>query len=85
MPLLELRKVSKHFAGLAAVSDLDLEIVEGEIRGLIGPNGSGKTTVFNITTGVYKLEAGRIVYRGEDITGKPPNFISRRGLARTFQ
>ncbi|MBI4187548.1 MAG: ABC transporter ATP-binding protein [Chloroflexi bacterium] len=85
MALLEVKRVWKHFGGLVAVRDLDLEIEEGEIRGLIGPNGSGKTTLFNVITGIYRPDRGSVVYRGEDITGKPPNVVTRKLIARTFQ
>lgn len=73
------------FGGLRAVSDFSIEIKEGELVGLIGPNGAGKTTVFNLITGVYAPVMGRIYFDGEDITGKPTNYIVSKGIARTFQ
>ena len=73
------------FGGLKAVDDVNLEIKKGELYGLIGPNGAGKTTVFNILTGVYKPTSGRFFLCGEDLTGKPPAEVNRRGIARTFQ
>ena len=73
------------FGGLKAVDDVNLSIKQGELYGLIGPNGAGKTTVFNLLTGVYKPTAGRIFLCGEDLTGKAPAEINRRGIARTFQ
>ena len=73
------------FGGLKAVDDVNLEIKKGELYGLIGPNGAGKTTVFNLLTGVYKPTAGRFYLCGEDLTGKSPAEVNRRGIARTFQ
>ena len=85
MPLLELRDVSKAFGGLQVISDLDLHVDEHEIVSVIGPNGAGKTTLFNLITGVYAPEAGEILFDGESLLGLPPNQITRRGVARTFQ
>ncbi len=73
------------FGGLKAVDDVNLEIRKGELYGLIGPNGAGKTTVFNLLTGVYKPTSGRFFLCGQDLTGKSPIEINRRGIARTFQ
>ncbi len=73
------------FGGLKAVNDVNLEIKKGELYGLIGPNGAGKTTVFNILTGVYKPTSGRVYLCGEDITGKTPIEVNKKGIARTFQ
>jgi branched-chain amino acid transport system ATP-binding protein len=77
--------VRKEFGGLVAVNDVDFTIPEESIVSLIGPNGAGKTTFFNMLTGVYKPTAGRIVFNGEDVTGKPPHAITERGIGRTFQ
>ncbi len=85
MALLELRGVTKYFGGLAAVSDFDMDVSEGEIRALIGPNGSGKTTMYNLITGFYPVTKGEIKYDGKDITGLTPHQIAERGLVRTFQ
>jgi branched-chain amino acid transport system ATP-binding protein len=85
MALLEITRLRKEFGGLVAVDDVDFEIKEGEIASLIGPNGAGKTTFFNMLTGVYKPTAGRIVFAGEDVTGKPPHAFTERGIGRTFQ
>ncbi len=85
MALLELRGVDKHFGGLAAVSNLDMDVNEGEIMALIGPNGAGKTTVFNVITGFYTATKGTIRYNGENITHLKPHQIAKRGLVRTFQ
>ena len=84
-PLLELKNVSKAFGGLQVISNLDLHVNEHEIVSVIGPNGAGKTTLFNLVTGVYTPEEGDILFEGESIVGLPPNKITRRGIARTFQ
>ena len=73
------------FGGLKAVDDVNLEIKQGELYGLIGPNGAGKTTVFNLLTGVYKPTSGRFYLCGEDLTGKAPAEVNKKGIARTFQ
>jgi ABC-type branched-subunit amino acid transport system ATPase component len=74
-----------NFGGLRAVDQVDLYLERGEIVGLIGPNGSGKTTFFNLLTGIYKPDQGRILFQGEDIAGEKPHDITRRGISRTFQ
>lgn len=83
--ILQVEKVSKRFGGLQALQDVSFRLEEGQILGLIGPNGAGKTTMFNVINGVYTPESGRMIFRGEDITGLPPYEIARRGLARTHQ
>ena len=83
--LLVAEKVRKEFGGLVAVNDVDFTIPERAIVSLIGPNGAGKTTFFNTLTGVYKPTAGSIVFRGEEVGGKPPHAITERGMGRTFQ
>jgi len=85
MPLLDTRNLTKHFGGLAAVSHVGLTVDEGEIVGLIGPTGAGKTTCFNLLSGFLRPTAGTIVFGGEDITGLRPHRIVGRGLVRTFQ
>jgi branched-chain amino acid transport system ATP-binding protein len=70
---------------LLAVNDVDFTIPTEAIVSLIGPNGAGKTTFFNMITGVYKPTTGRVVFDGEDITGKPPHVATQRGIGRTFQ
>lgn len=77
--------VSKHFGGLAAVSDVTFEILENEILGLIGPNGAGKTTLFNVIAGVYKPDHGTIRLHDEIISGLRPDQVCKKGIARTFQ
>src|SRR6266480_2630907 len=83
--LLKLNKVSKHFGGLAAVQDLDIEVLPKEIISIIGPNGAGKTTVFNLITGIYRPSAGDILLAGRSLSGLSPDKVLRRGIARTFQ
>jgi branched-chain amino acid transport system ATP-binding protein len=83
--ILEIQGLTRHFGGLAAVSDLDLSVRPGEFFGLIGPNGAGKTTVFNLLSGVIPPTRGRIRFADSDITSAPPHAILRLGLARTFQ
>jgi branched-chain amino acid transport system ATP-binding protein len=83
--LLVAEELRKEFGGLVAVNDVDFTVPERGIVSLIGPNGAGKTTFFNMLTGVYKPTAGRIVFDGQDVTGKPPHAITNRGVGRTFQ
>jgi branched-chain amino acid transport system ATP-binding protein len=85
MHLLEGEGVTKHFGGLAAVSDVDFHVDQGEILGLIGPNGAGKTTLFNLISAAAKPKPGRIKFKGQDITPLPAYKICRLGIARTFQ
>ena len=85
MPLLELRGFTRRFGGLVAVSEVDMDVNEGEIRGLIGPNGAGKSTLFNAVTGFFKPSAGTVVFNGENITGLRSDIVASKGLARTFQ
>jgi branched-chain amino acid transport system ATP-binding protein len=83
--LLELRGLGKNFGSNVAVSAIDMRIEDGEIRGLIGPNGSGKTTVFNVISGFLKPTRGTVTWQGQDITSLPPHAVTRMGLVRTFQ
>ncbi|MGH2733439.1 MAG: ABC transporter ATP-binding protein [Actinomycetota bacterium] len=85
MPLLEVEGLTKQFGGLAALHEVDLDIEEGEIRGLIGPNGAGKTTFFNIVTGIFAPSSGEIRLEGKGLVGRKPHQITRAGIARTFQ
>jgi len=84
-PILKVEHVTKTFGGLVAVNDVSLEIPRRSIFAVIGPNGAGKTTFFNLVTGIYKPDKGRIIFDGEDITGKDPALIAAKGMARTFQ
>jgi branched-chain amino acid transport system ATP-binding protein len=83
--LLACRGLTMSFGGLVALDALDLSVVRGEILGLIGPNGSGKTTFFNVLTGLYRPSAGRMEFAGRDITNLSPQEVCRAGIARTFQ
>ncbi|MGH7277237.1 MAG: ABC transporter ATP-binding protein [Candidatus Rokuibacteriota bacterium] len=83
--MLALEGVTKRFGGLTAVREMSLRVEEGDLLGIIGPNGAGKTTLFNVIAGFYRPEAGRIVFDGREITGRPPDEICRLGLTRTFQ
>jgi branched-chain amino acid transport system ATP-binding protein len=83
--ILEVQGVSKRFGGLQALTTVAFNLAQGRIMGLIGPNGAGKTTLFNVINGVYTPDAGQIIFRGENITGKPSYEVARRGLARTYQ
>jgi ABC-type branched-subunit amino acid transport system ATPase component len=87
MALLEVTGLTKTFGGLRAVQDLDLVVNEREIVGLIGPNGSGKTTVFNLVTGIYRATAGRVTFDHgrHDLVGRPSHAITALGIVRTFQ
>jgi len=78
-------KLVKHFGGLAAVSGVSFHIEQGEIFGLIGPNGSGKTTIFNMIGGYHRPTSGRVVYEGREIHRLPTHQICRLGIGRTFQ
>jgi neutral amino acid transport system ATP-binding protein len=85
MALLEIRGLTKHFLGVMAVQAVDLVIAPGELVSLIGPNGSGKTTLFNCVTGYLRADAGRVAWRGRDVTGASPHRIAHLGVSRTFQ
>jgi ABC-type branched-subunit amino acid transport system ATPase component len=83
--VLALDSVCLSFGGLRALTDLDLQVSDGEIVSVIGPNGAGKTTVFNVITGVYEPGAGDVRFAGRSIAGLPQHRIARLGIARTFQ
>lgn len=83
--MIETEALTIQFGGLTAVNKVDFSLLRGEVHGLIGPNGSGKTTLINLITGIYKPTAGRIRFKGQDITGFSPNQVARLGLIRTFQ
>ena len=83
--IFETEGVTKRFGGVRAVNGATMRVREGSITALIGPNGAGKTTFFNVVTGFYKSDRGRIAYAGQDITGFPPYRIAGQGMVRTFQ
>ena len=85
MSLLSCTGLTMRFGGLAALNRLDVQVEEGDVIGLVGPNGSGKTTFFNVLTGIYTPSEGHIVFDGKDITARTPQEICRAGIARTFQ
>jgi ABC-type branched-subunit amino acid transport system ATPase component len=82
---LEAVGLTRSFGGVSALRAATVRFQHGKINAVIGPNGSGKTTLFNCITGMIKPDAGRITYRGRDITGKPPHRIARAGIGRSFQ
>lgn len=83
--LLKTKKVTKSFGGLKANSEIDFQIEEGEIVAIIGPNGSGKTTFYNVITGITPATSGQVLFKGQNITHMHPEQITRLGMARTFQ
>ena len=84
-PALELQGVAKRFGGVAALAGVSFAVREGSITGLVGPNGAGKSTAFAATAGFLRPDAGRVLLRGDDVTGLSPWALHARGLARTFQ
>jgi branched-chain amino acid transport system ATP-binding protein len=83
--LLQLDRIGMSFGGLAVLRDVTFSFGSGELVGLVGPNGAGKTTLFNIISGFQRPTMGRVMYRGETVTGLPPHVLAARGLVRTFQ
>ena len=83
--LLQVKNVSKHFGGFTALSEVSLDIAQGERFGLIGPNGSGKTTLINCISGTLRNETGSIVFEGKEVSRLPAYHRTRRGIARSFQ
>lgn len=83
--ILEVRKVSKAFGGVQALKDVSFSVRQGEVFGIIGPNGSGKTTLVNCITGFVKMDSGTVLFKGQEITNRPPHRIANLGLTRTFQ
>ena len=84
-PIIRTQALTVRFGGLTALNAVDFEVRRGEIRAIIGPNGAGKSTFFNCLTGVLRPTSGRVIFAGEDIGGLPPNRISRKGIARSYQ
>ncbi len=85
IPLLEVRDVSLRFGGIRALSDVNVTVDRGELFSIIGPNGAGKTSMLNCISGRYKPTEGQIIFKGEDITGRKPNYRAALGIGRTFQ
>ncbi len=85
MSLFEAHHLHKRFGDQVVLEDITLAFEENRLSGIMGPNGAGKTTCFNVLTGRYKPERGRVLFDGQDITGLPPRAIARKGIARSFQ
>ena len=85
MTMLAVNNLSKTFGGVKAVQGVSFVIKEGTIHSVIGPNGAGKTTLFNLITGVYEPTEGEIVFNDENVAGRAPDELARRGMSRTFQ
>ena len=83
--LLELKNTTIKFGGITALNEVNFHVNRGEICALIGPNGAGQTTVFNVVTGVYPITSGEILFKGENLAGKKRHQVTKMGLARTFQ
>lgn len=83
--ILEVKNLSKSFGGLKAVNNVSFFVKKGEIVGIIGPNGSGKTTIFNLITGFYKPDNGRVFFKEQEISNCRPDQVCQKGIARTFQ
>ena len=84
-PVLQVQNVKKAFGGVQALMDVSFTVREGEIFGIIGPNGSGKTTLINCITGFVKMDSGRVLFRGRDVSKQAPHNIANLGITRTFQ
>jgi branched-chain amino acid transport system ATP-binding protein len=85
IPILQAQEATKVFGGILALNRVSFDVQQGEILGIIGPNGSGKTTIVNCITGFVKMTSGKIFFKGKDITGKPAHRIADFGVTRTFQ
>ena len=83
--LMRVEDLKMYFGGLKAIDGLDLVINEGETLGIIGPDGAGKTTLFNAICGVYKPTGGKVIFKGQEVQGQPAYVMARKGIARTFQ
>ncbi len=84
-PILQVTNLHKAFGGVQALRDVSFDVHEGEVFGIIGPNGSGKTTLINCITGFIRMDSGRVLFRGRDISRKAPHKIAAMGITRTFQ
>jgi len=85
MHILAIEGLTKNFGGLRATDGLSFNVEEGKLTSVIGPNGAGKTTLFNLITGMIRPDAGRVLFKGEDVTHLPVYQIVRRGISRSFQ
>jgi branched-chain amino acid transport system ATP-binding protein len=85
MALFEAHNLSKRFGDRVVLENISLSFEQGQLSGIMGPNGAGKSTCFNVLTGHFPPDRGRVIFDGEDITGKSPREIARRGIARSFQ
>ncbi len=83
--LLQASDLSRRFGGIVALGGVDVQVQKGEVLGLIGPNGSGKTTFFNVVTGIFAPHGGTVTFDGEDLTGATPQRVYEKGIVRTFQ
>jgi branched-chain amino acid transport system ATP-binding protein len=83
--ILSVTDLTLRFGGMTAINDVSFDVDEGELFAIIGPNGAGKTSIFNCLSGVYRPQEGSIRFDGDDITGRRPDFIAQRGVARMFQ
>ncbi|MBU1696625.1 MAG: ATP-binding cassette domain-containing protein, partial [Proteobacteria bacterium] len=84
-PILRMDQLSKRFGGVQALKNVSFDVFPGDVLGIIGPNGSGKTTIVNCITGFIKPTSGKVFFKNKDITGKPPHKIADMGVTRTFQ
>ena len=85
MSLLVLHAVSKSYGALKVTDNISLSVAQGETLGILGPNGAGKTTLFNLISGDTKVDAGRVVFKGDDMTAVPPHLRCRSGIGRSYQ
>ena len=85
MSLLALHAVSKSYGALKVTDNISLSVAQGETLGILGPNGAGKTTLFNLISGDTKVDAGRVVFKGDDMTAVPPHLRCRSGIGRSYQ
>ena len=83
--ILQVIDVSKAFGGIQALLNVSFTVQQGEVFGIIGPNGSGKTTLINCITGFIKMNSGKVLYKGKEISNRAPNQIANLGVTRTFQ
>src|ERR1051326_495885 len=84
-PLLRTENLTIRFGGLTALDNINVTVARGQVRAIIGPNGAGKSTFFNCVTGVLRPSSGRVLFNGEDLAGLPPDRISQKGIARSYQ